>query len=119
MVVEIEHMAGIGFRQPAMAADDHHVLVIVVRGAEAEIVRAGDHRAVVAEGVDHHDLVVNDGKAVLCQLRFPCSERVVLGDGAGRHRTRNRAWPTANLAPFFLGFPGSPTTVTLASDPAA
>src|SRR6478752_2637779 len=27
MVIEVEHVAGIGLRQPAMAADDHHVLV--------------------------------------------------------------------------------------------
>ena len=90
MVIEVEHVAGIGLRQPAMAADDHHVLVVVVRRAEAEIVRASDHTAIIAERVDHHDLVVNDRKAEFGKLRFPGAEGVVRGDGAGGNRAQSQ-----------------------------
>ena len=86
MVIEIKHVAGIGLRQPAMAADNQHVLVVVVRRAEAEIVRTSDHTAVIAERIDHHYLVVNDRKAEFGKLRFPGAEGVVRSDGAGGNR---------------------------------
>jgi hypothetical protein len=114
MVVEIEHMAGIGRRQSAMTADNQHVLVIVVRRAETEIVRTSHHGAIVAERIDHHDLVVNDREAEFGEFRLPGAENVIGRDGAGGNRTRVRL-EFRLLRALFFGFPGSPTTVTFAS----
>jgi hypothetical protein len=88
MVLEVEYVAGIGGRQPAMPADDHHVLVVVVRRAETEIVRTSDYSAIVAERIDHHDLIVNDREAEFGKLPFPCAEGVTGRDGAGGNRPR-------------------------------
>ena len=85
VVVDVQHVAGIGLGQAAMAANDDQVLVVVMRGAEAEIVRAGHHHAIGAERIDHHDLVVNDGEAEFLQLGFPCAEGVARIDAAGRN----------------------------------
>ena len=114
MIVQIHYVARIGFRQRAMAADDQHVLVVVVRRTKAEIVRTGHHGAIVAERIDHYDLVVNDREAEFGEFRLPGAENVIGRDGAGGNRTRVRL-EFRLLRALFFGFPGSPTTVTFAS----
>ena len=76
-----------------MAVDDDHVLVVVVRRAIAQVVRAGDHHAVVTERIDDDDLVVNDREADLVQLGFECAEDVGLVDRACGHRAVVRLQP--------------------------
>ena len=90
MVVEIEHVARIGFRQAAMAANDQHVLIIIVRSAEAEIVRSGHHCAMVAERVDHHDLVVNDRETEFREFGLPSAKCVVFINGSGWNGAESR-----------------------------
>src|SRR5574337_279778 len=61
VVVDVEHVHRVSHREVAVAGDDDHVLVVGVRGLKAQVVATEDHGAVRGEGIDHHDLVVDDG----------------------------------------------------------
>src|SRR5688572_12906232 len=61
MIVDVEDVNGIRLGQSPVAADDHHVLVVRVRGLEAHVVAAEDHVAIVRAGIDHDQLVMDNG----------------------------------------------------------
>src|SRR6516165_3210029 len=81
-----------------MAADDYHVLVVVVRRAEAKIVRASDHTAIIAK----RNLASSASQAP------KASFEVMAPAGTARESSLSRVFLL-----FFFGLPGSPTTVTL------
>src|ERR1700754_3060961 len=78
-------MGGVSGRKLLVAAHDHEILVIVVGGAVALIVAAGNHHTVRGHGIDHNDLVVDDGMALRQLEKFflPISEFRI--DAAGAH----------------------------------
>ncbi len=95
MVVDVEHVGGIRLGEPAMSADDRHVLVVVVRRSIAEVMAAGDHHAIIAERIDHQDLVVNHGVTGRVQLLLPLPDAVFRNAARGNNpvvlRRRRRA----------------------------
>ena len=52
VVAEQPHVfAQVDVGHPLVAADDHHILVVVLRGSDAEIGRTGNHDKVFAQDI--------------------------------------------------------------------
>ena len=80
VIHNIQNMRGISLRNRAVAADNTKVLIVRVRGLVAEVVAAGNHDAVVTEGIDNQNLIVDDGVTELRQFLFPI--RILVGHTA-------------------------------------
>jgi hypothetical protein len=96
VLINIQHVRGVRFRDAVVFANDHHILVISIGRLEPQIVTTSHNHAVICKGIDDEYLVVNHGMADLVYLRFPSSE---LSQTCRRPKLLSHL-PSANLADF-------------------
>src|SRR5882672_12363362 len=100
-------MNGVRHGEILIAADDEQILIVVVGGLVAQVVAAGDDGASLwIQGIDHDDLVMNDGMPRGQKLRMQVAERCMDGRGPnhGNAALLARRPPNAGRWNVHLGF---------------
>ncbi len=81
MIVYVQRIRRVGFRQRSMALNDRHVFVVVITRLETQIVASRHYDTSVRERVDYHEFAVSHSETGLVELFFPHSYRITHSQG--------------------------------------